>query len=466
MKLELSIDVDYLPTWGVWEGIRELVQNSRDAEIEHGAKMTVRFDKKSGKLRIENEGVTLPQEVLLLGRTSKANRTDTIGRFGEGLKLGILALLRKGARITIRTGSEVWVPTIARSEKFKADVLVFTITGGREFKRRISIEVAGCNEGHWTFVQNHIRFLWPDPDKNTVNVPGRGSILLDPTRKGDVFVKGLYTHSRSDLHCGYDLEHAELDRDRRMVDSWDLRFRLQALWASAVEANPKLVERYFELLQKDAEDVRGSEHWEPSKAASEALAGAFKKVHGDAAVPVTTLADSRDLAHLGRVGAVVPRAMAAVLAPALGTLDKIKTAAANEIVATHGWNDLDVDERQRLEAAARFVVVAFPRTFALDDLDVMSNPDATPTERSDAIDRVLERLDVVTFRAASRLGQHDGATRRVALARGELISVETATATLLHEFAHDVAGDGDHAHVATLEEAWTRVLRFLLTTGR
>ena len=36
-KLELSINVNYLPAWKAWEGIRELVQNGKDAETEFNA---------------------------------------------------------------------------------------------------------------------------------------------------------------------------------------------------------------------------------------------------------------------------------------------------------------------------------------------------------------------------------------------------------------------------------------------
>lgn len=133
-KLELSINVKYLPTWSSWEGIREFISNGKDAEIEFNAPLTV--DWKNGVLRIENEGVTLAREALLFGTSSKMERKDTIGRFGEGIALGALALVRAGRTVKIRSGAEVWTPTIARSERLNADVLVVDVKDGHEPKKR------------------------------------------------------------------------------------------------------------------------------------------------------------------------------------------------------------------------------------------------------------------------------------------------------------------------------------------
>ena len=81
MRYELSINVNYVPNWSITDGIRELLQNAKDAEVEFDAKMSVehvarvRAGKKLGTLIICNEGCTLSKEALLLGTTSKAGRS-------------------------------------------------------------------------------------------------------------------------------------------------------------------------------------------------------------------------------------------------------------------------------------------------------------------------------------------------------------------------------------------------------
>ena len=143
-KLELSINVKYLPAWGAWEGIRELVQNGKDAETEFDAPLKVTHY--NNTLRIENEGAEITREVLLFGTSSKAGRSDMIGKFGEGLKLGTLALVRGGHEVKIRTGGEVWTAYIARSERYDADVLCFECKGGNEDKKRVRVEIDGVTE--------------------------------------------------------------------------------------------------------------------------------------------------------------------------------------------------------------------------------------------------------------------------------------------------------------------------------
>lgn len=149
MKIELTIKTNYLPNWGAYEGIRELVQNGQDAKTEFGASFDVTYRKDASTLVLTNDGCTLPHEALLFGHTSKDGRGDLIGKFGEGLKLGVLALVRSEHAVKIRSGSEVWVPAIERSERFNADVLVFNIASGREQKNRVQVEIGNVSEGDW-----------------------------------------------------------------------------------------------------------------------------------------------------------------------------------------------------------------------------------------------------------------------------------------------------------------------------
>lgn len=150
-KVELSIKASYLPNWTLYEGVREILQNARDAEIQDNAKMDVkhvyrvRNGRPVGALVVVNEGTTIPKEAFLVGHTTKSNRDDLIGKFGEGLKFGILALLRLGLDIKIRNGDETWNPLIERSEKFNAEVLKFDVTSGNKYENRVQVEILGVD---------------------------------------------------------------------------------------------------------------------------------------------------------------------------------------------------------------------------------------------------------------------------------------------------------------------------------
>lgn len=433
MKLELTIKTDYLPTWGVWQGLRELVQNARDAELELGAPMTV--DWRNNTLRIENDGATLPHEALLLGHTTKVGREELIGRFGEGLKLGILALVRSGVSVKIRSGSEVWVPTIQKSEKFNADVLVFDIQGGRKPENRVRIEVQGVTKEAWETARWKFRFLSNDTE-NTVVHTENGSLLLSPKMKGHIFVKGIYVSTDPKLEYGYDLARGELDRDRKMVDHYDFMFRARDILAEANAKRPDLLSGFVAALEKDSPDVRGFgaySHVPP--AVKEAVAADFRSKHGPDAVPVRTLAESKDLDHLGKTGVVVGEALANILATVMPSSAEVKEALREETLARYGWSDLTEDERRNLTEA----------------IDLINDSGVAKTS--------LDNIDVVDFRSPDLAGLvKDG---RILLSKQRLSDPDVSLATLIHEVAHRVGEDGTKGHVAAIEAIWSGIVSSL-----
>lgn len=434
MKIELTIKTDYLPNWEVWEGIRELMQNGRDAEVELDAKLTV--DWYNDTLRIENDGCTLPHEALLLGHTTKADRDDTIGKFGEGLKLGVLALVRQGMPVKIRSGSEVWTPTIERSEKFNADVLVFDIQGGRKPENRVRVEIGSMPKDIWEAAKWKFLFLNPDSEKSIKT--HSGTLLLDPKLKGATFVKGIYVNNDSKLEYGYDLFRADLDRDRRMVDKYDFMFRVKDIWEEAMRSREDLLQPFTTMLDKQAKDIEGVEDYcakgmDPK--VLEYVANDFKAKHGENAVPVQTLSESKDLDHLGKKGVIVNKNLASVLAQKLPTATQVKEELRDEVTARHGWSDLTGDEKANLTGCVELL------------------------NASGVVTTSLESIEVCTFRSPEILGLYKNG--KALLSKARLAKFEDALEVLVHEVAHQKGGDGDKTHVATIEATWKGIVASL-----
>lgn len=441
MKIELTIKTDYLPSWGVWQGLRELVQNARDAELELGAAMTVQHTGKT--LVIENDGCILPHEALLLGHTTKASRSDTIGKFGEGLKLGILALVRGGIPVKIRSGSEVWVPAIQHSEKFNANVLVFYVQGGRKPENRVRIEVEGIsaeiwNDSHWKF-----RFLSPHDDTKAVKTD-HGTLLVDDHSKGHVFMKGIYVHTDPKLEFGYDLASGELDRDRKMVERYDFAFRAKDILTYAVAQRPDLMKKFVGALERQSPDVLGIDSQflaYSSKLNPTAVAGVvedFRARYGPNAVPVRNLGESKDLDHLGKKGIVVSESLSVVLGQVMPSVHSVKQALSEEVQKSFGWSDLSAAERQSLEEAVDLV------------------------NRSGVVETTLDEIEVVQFGSKDLQGLHREG--RIFLAKDRLTDPRVTLETLVHECAHKGgASDGDHEHVSRIESIWSGIVTALRT---
>ena len=100
-KIELTIAPSYVPSWGIVEAVRELFQNALDQQKQNPTnKMSWEYDPEAQRLRICNKYSTLEASSLLLGATTKADDTSTIGQFGEGYKIATLVLLRNDKKIT------------------------------------------------------------------------------------------------------------------------------------------------------------------------------------------------------------------------------------------------------------------------------------------------------------------------------------------------------------------------------
>lgn len=437
MKLELSIKTDYLPKWGAYEGIRELVQNGQDAKVEFNATFEVRYRKETCTLVIENEGCTLPHEALLFGHTTKTDRADLIGKFGEGLKLGVLALVRAGHAVKIRSGSEVWLPKIERSEKFDADVLVFNIEKGREPKNRVQVEIANVSEADWDKFEDHFLFLGKIKKDDSIKTAS-GTLLLGERFASRIYVKGIFVQT-TEHKFGYDLRNADVDRDRKMVDVFDLNYRTSAIWREAMVTRPDLIKSFIDLLESEAADVSGVNDYNNqllSAPVKEAVAKRFAERHGDDAIPVSTLADSKDVEHLGKKGIVCPAPLRLVLETKLGSVQDNKSKLAKEVTKTYGWHELAAEEKANIESALFLV--------------------------NGEVSVALSDVDIVDCRDEKIMGLHTP-EGRVQIVKKILTNRRDTLETMVHEVSHKLGGDGEHGHVSAIERIWSGIVERLRT---
>ena len=440
MKIELTIQTSYLPDWAAYEGIRELLQNGQDAKVEFNASFAVKYLKDTKTLVIENEGCTLPHEALLLGHTTKTDRSSLIGKFGEGLKLGILALVRAGHAVKIRSGSEVWLPSIQKSEKFNAEVLCFDIDKGRAAKNRVSVEIGGIEADAWESMQDCFLFLSsPEALSEVVVKTSGGSLLLGPKYVGKIYVKGIFVSRDPSLNYGYDFADAELDRDRKMLTKWDLNYRCQNIWREALNKRPDLMDNFVRMLDQQSPDLEGLDSWSAvhlSDAVKQSVVKSFQDRHGQDALPVSGLSESKDIEHLGKKGVVSPKPLKAVLEAVLGTVEQAKLSLRNETTKVYGWSDLSSEEKANLEGALG--LIGHVRKASLDDVDV-----------ADFRDACIQGLC------------KDG---RVIIAKKELAEFKSTLLVMVHEYAHkfSAASDGTKDHVASIESIWSDISDSLL----
>ena len=240
-RFDLGMSINYCPTWGVVESVREFFQNAHDEEIVNPEnKMYFGYDKDSKTLRIGNKNGRLTTNTLLLGQSSKRDNSETIGQHGEGYKVATVVLLRngKGVKVYNRADKEVWTAKTIKSRRYQADVVVFDIEKVSIFKsipdHDLIFEISGIDEDEYNAIVDSNLFLQDlreEEDYITSN-PGYPlttrmcKVLTGEKHAGKLFVGGLYVTTSKYAKYGYDFAPGlvKLDRDRGFIDGIDLQF--------------------------------------------------------------------------------------------------------------------------------------------------------------------------------------------------------------------------------------------------
>lgn len=240
-RFDLGMSINYCPTWGVVESVREFFQNAHDEEIVNPEnKMYFGYNKDSKTLCIGNKNGRLTTNTLLLGQSSKRDSSETIGQHGEGYKVATVVLLRNGKTVKVynRADKEVWTAKTVKSRRYQADVVVFDIEKVSISKsvpdHDLIFEISGIDEDEYNAIVDSNLFLQDlrEGEDYITSNPGYPltthmcKVLTGEKHAGKLFVGGLYVTTSKYAKYGYDFAPGlvKLDRDRGFIDGIDLQF--------------------------------------------------------------------------------------------------------------------------------------------------------------------------------------------------------------------------------------------------
>lgn len=295
-RFDLGMSIDYCPNWGVVEAVREFFQNALDAQTV-SPENTMYFEYVSSEqvLRIGNRNGSLGTNTLLLGQSSKRSDSSTIGQHGEGYKVATVVLLRNEKSVTVynRGSKEVWFAKVVKSRRYNADVCVFDIEKVSTFKsvpnHDLIFEIGNITEAEYEAIKDSNLHLQKIDAENIIEADG-SRILLDQAHSGKIYVNGLFVCKSKVAKYGYDIKPAlmKLDRDRGLVDSYDLQFALAKIICAT--GNTDFIHDVKELW--DGQYIRfylNSYLGQPDLSALfDRVYNEFTEKHGEGAVPVTS----------------------------------------------------------------------------------------------------------------------------------------------------------------------------------
>lgn len=304
-KFELTISPNYVPSWTIVDAIRELFQNALDQEKQKpGNKASWSYDEATETLTISNATSVLEAKSLLLGQTTKADDKSTIGQFGEGYKVATLVLLRNSKGITFYNygAKEIWRPKFVKSRKYNSTILTFITEKVAIWEKVPSadlvIEISGITKDEY-YNQIVPSNLHLNTNVKVIETTHYGDIITMP---GKVFVNGLYVCDYEPYEYGYNFkpEYLKLDRDRKMVSDFDLRWVASQVWNSSSNRD-----KVVDMISKGVADVAYVEALSGNPCWNKLSAEKFKSVYGNEAIPVSTQADLERVPK-GYKGILVP----------------------------------------------------------------------------------------------------------------------------------------------------------------
>jgi hypothetical protein len=182
-SVEYPVSTSYRSSWGDWEAVREIYQNAVDTK----SKVTMRAT--ATRLVIQDKGPGIQLSNLLIGETTK-DGVDTIGKFGEGFKFGLLVLLRDGRKVDIRSGDLHLTPRL--KDMFGRQCLTIDYRRNGSSVDGTKVVIEGLDVSSYAG-----RFL---PNVREQNFKNR--VLMD--KPGMLFIKGIFVR-KINSSVGYNL---------------------------------------------------------------------------------------------------------------------------------------------------------------------------------------------------------------------------------------------------------------------
>lgn len=290
----LGMCLDYVKHWSVPDALRELFQNCLDAYRSNPEnEWYIDYDEESGTVRVGNKKGQLSTNSLLLGRTSKTDKENQIGKFGEGYKVATVVLLRNGCSVTVYNYNkkEIWYAKLVNSRRYDEVVPAFDIQSESIFKpikgNDLIFEVSGVTKEMWDKTVERNLFLRKDIGV-IVESKGNGRMLLNEKFHGCIYVSGLYVCHKKQLMWGYDLDPSlvSLDRDRGLIDSFNLQFTLGRVIAGTGDKD--IIKSSIEYWDGKYVNIYRHECVDAHKEVGDELAEEFVNKYGLHAIPVCT----------------------------------------------------------------------------------------------------------------------------------------------------------------------------------
>ena len=245
-KIVSTISIDYREHWTDWDSYREIVANELDAT---NMMPILRVTGSTAEVIGTGDGMTKAQFVILGEGENKGS--DKIGKFKEGIKIGLGRLIKGGTKVTAQ--SRDWICTLGVEESLGIPVLVYYFEETNDYYNGVKytledIDVQKMQEYHDT------RFLPNESDDIILSDTTYGKILTGAFA-GKLYHKRVWVQDIEENHLfGYDLFQMKLGTDRSFAHYWSMGTELGNLLERLEDE--EIIDQVLDAWQKDTFESR------------------------------------------------------------------------------------------------------------------------------------------------------------------------------------------------------------------
>lgn len=239
-ELVYPISLRYRKEWSEWEAIRELVQNILDTNSEF------KIFQENGDTVLVDRGGGLKVRHLLLGVSEKS--ADSRGKYGEGLKLALIVLIRLGYSVTIQSGSL----EIRTSQAKIAEETCLKLTYE---------EVPHMLNGTRVTIHGYSGSLFEERFATHPKI--KEKVVFKNSYLGDIidipsvlFVKDIYVTALGNSAFSYNLRNVSLSESRNISNEFETHNSIGLLWTYVNKQD--MLERLLDAIANDKYEARCS----------------------------------------------------------------------------------------------------------------------------------------------------------------------------------------------------------------
>jgi len=442
------------PGWGDIEALREWIANAIDVTPEN--KKVKLYKDKHNNVVLEYDTPEKLQIKHMCCTGSHEERDNSIGKFGEGIKVGTIIFTRKNKFMKVETIGETYYPTWEYDNLAKSYLMTtYILPNDRKTGTKVTILNTGdadklINETKPRFLKwrddyqllfddgygNQILSIFENDEINTRNIAVRGvrTNLVDPSAEGPRMLFNYNLHN-DDI----------LDRDRRIPDISDASNEIQNLFLKLDDYDVILKicaaynvggSRYTDLQQwwsKYGNDFKEPDLWK------KAVTAVLKGTPEDKIAIKTGGIRDKNLMDFG--------------------YNLVDWGDGNRLLESFGYKRADAfpqslgkprviniekllpKEKENLEAAFQNLKLLIIEYYGRDNKyadDIIKNSFV-----ADSFEGTDEAESLKNIQGMYRSGEDINETGKIYLLRSILDDPVITTGVLIHEFLHKYSGYGD-----------------------